>query len=449
MLDLTGSRWSLLTLLVALVTAAVLAILPTSSTASCESVAGGTETCTTGSESLLQSEGASVLVVLAIPAIVASAAVVFPKRGVAIATAVVLSVMTLLGAASLGLFFIPHHGLGLVRGSSTSEPAERDRQPKPDPKTQSSVSKSRTFNFAARYSQNMADDSSRSGEKEELAGRVTEFLRIGDTVRRPATESTESMRRLLIHLERSGFEGAPRVVRSESDGSIVLTWVHGWVPTDTEGWRLDLDAVASVGEMLRAYHDCAVGFVATTGFEEGPQVVDDGRIVCHGDIAPRNTVFRDGRALAFIDWDGIWAASPLWDLGHAVWQFTPVCDDKDPWIREWPDTPDRSARIAALVRGYRLDHSQAQELAEMVVEVVAGVGRSAARKATAGIPPSCRCNAKACSNPSTTSAAPPSSCSLSSSKPRSKASPRDHCCFCRSPCGYHFFSRVSTRAHSQ
>lgn len=107
MLDLTRSRWSLLTLLVALITAAVLAVLPIFSTASCEAVAGGTETCTSGSESMLQSEGASVLVVLAIPAIVASAAVIFPKRGVAIATAIVLSVMTLLGAASLGLFFIP------------------------------------------------------------------------------------------------------------------------------------------------------------------------------------------------------------------------------------------------------------------------------------------------------------------------------------------------------
>lgn len=231
----------------------------------------------------------------------------------------------------------------------------------------------------------MADDSIRPGEKEVLAGRVTEFLRMGDTVRRPATDSTESMRRLLIHLERSGFEGAPRVVKSESDGAIVLTWVDGWVPTDTEGWKLDLDAVASVGEMLRAYHDCAAGFVPTTGFEEGPQVVDDGRIVCHGDIAPRNTVFRDGRVVAFIDWDGIWAASPLWDLGHAVWQFAPVCGDRDPWIREWPETPDRSARIVALVGGYRLDPSQAQDLAEMVVEVIAGVRRSAARKAAAGM----------------------------------------------------------------
>ena len=106
-LDFKGNRWSWLALIAALVTGAVLTVLPISSTASCGAVAGGTETCTTGSESLLQSEGASVLALLAVPALVAAAAVVSPRRGVAITSAVLLTVLTLLGAASLGLFYLP------------------------------------------------------------------------------------------------------------------------------------------------------------------------------------------------------------------------------------------------------------------------------------------------------------------------------------------------------
>lgn len=74
------------------------------------------------------------------------------------------------------------------------------------------------------------------------------------------------------------------------------------------------------------------------------------------------------------------------DLGHAVWQFGPVCDDDDPWLRDWPASPDRSERIAALLRGYRLERSDAEHLTSMVVEVIAGCGRSVARKAAAGIP---------------------------------------------------------------
>ena len=58
----------------------------------------------------------------------------------------------------------------------------------------------------------MTGDSDPPAERQPIAGRVTEFVRVGDTVRRPATANTESMRQLLMHLERSGFGGAPRVV---------------------------------------------------------------------------------------------------------------------------------------------------------------------------------------------------------------------------------------------
>ena len=93
----------------------------------------------------------------------------------------------------------------------------------------------------------MAVGGSNAGEGERLAGRVTEFIRVGDTVRRPATANTESLRQLLLHLERSGFDGSPRVVGAEPDGSVVLTWIEGWVPSEREAWKLDLGALESVG----------------------------------------------------------------------------------------------------------------------------------------------------------------------------------------------------------
>ena len=89
--------------------------------------------------------------------------------------------------------------------------------------------------------------------------------------------------------------------------------------------------------------------------------------------------------MAFIDWDGIFVSKPMWDLGHAVWQFGPVCDDGDPVVRDWPAPPNRAERIAALVRGYRLHPPIAHQLADMVVEVIAGCHRSVAHKAAAEI----------------------------------------------------------------
>ena len=194
------------------------------------------------------------------------------------------------------------------------------------------------------------------------------------------------MRQLLVLLEEAGFGGAPRYLGTEPDGSIVLSWVEGRVSADAECWRLGTGELASVGELLRSHHDCVAGFGPGSGFADGPQAVGSGQVVCHGDVAPRNTVFAGGRAVAFIDWDGIFVASPMCDLAHAMRQFAPVCDDADRWLEGWPDAPDRSTRIAALVGGYGLGAGRADELAAMVAEVIAGCTRAVVRKIAAGVP---------------------------------------------------------------
>ena len=99
-------QWSRLTLLVAVVTSTALLFAPTYSTASCGAVANSPEICTTGRESTLEHEGIGAVAILAIPVLVATVPAIFGKRGVAIAAAVVLSALTLLGAASFGLFFL-------------------------------------------------------------------------------------------------------------------------------------------------------------------------------------------------------------------------------------------------------------------------------------------------------------------------------------------------------
>ena len=217
--------------------------------------------------------------------------------------------------------------------------------------------------------------------------RITEFRRQGDRVWRPATANSKSVAQLLRYLSTHGFEGAPQLLSLESKGDMWVSWVDGWVPEEDQAWMLGTDALVSVGRLLRSYHDAACGFVPTGGFEEGPTELSAGAIVCHGDIAPRNTVFRDGQAAAFIDWDRIWISNPLWDLGHAIWQFGPVCPNDDLWLSSSPALPDRRERIRALVGGYGVDPGGANEIARMVEDVIAGCRRSVERKAAAGSKP--------------------------------------------------------------
>ncbi len=116
----SARRWSRFTLLSTFATSAVLVLAPIYSTASCESVDDGPAVCTTGRESLIEHEGIGAVGILAVPVVLAAVPVVFPRRFVAISVAVVLSALTLLGAASIGLFFLPAAALSWITVTNSS-----------------------------------------------------------------------------------------------------------------------------------------------------------------------------------------------------------------------------------------------------------------------------------------------------------------------------------------
>ena len=66
-----------------------------------------------------------------------------------------------------------------------------------------------------------------------------------------------------------------------------------------------------MGALLRRYQDPVAGYRLRAVFPEGPRVPSPGQVVCHGDTAPRNTVFTAGLPVALVDWDGAWIADPL------------------------------------------------------------------------------------------------------------------------------------------
>ncbi|HZB50813.1 MAG TPA: phosphotransferase [Mycobacteriales bacterium] len=70
-------------------------------------------------------------------------------------------------------------------------------------------------------------------------------------------------------------------------------------------------AVAAVGALLRELHDLTAG-TALAG---------DREVVCHHDLSPRNTVYRAGRPVAFLDWDLAAPGDRIDDVAHCCWQF--------------------------------------------------------------------------------------------------------------------------------
>src|SRR5262245_19876006 len=99
-------------------------------------------------------------------------------------------------------------------------------------------------------------------------------VRVGDTVRRTSYAWSPAVLDLLRHVERHGFDGAPRTLGFDDQGREVLTFIEGevgrgagFIPDD--GGRFDLrlpdfvwrdEVLADLGALLRAYHDAAATF---------------------------------------------------------------------------------------------------------------------------------------------------------------------------------------------
>jgi len=185
-----------------------------------------------------------------------------------------------------------------------------------------------------------------------------EVVRVGDTVRRPATAWSASVDALLLHLESVGCEGSPRALGYDHRGRQVLSFVEG----DIEPSPLDLGLarVRDVGTLVRAFHDAVKTFVPPQNAIWNVLITPDTtEIICHHDLAPWNLV-RTNTTLTFIDWDGAGPGSRLWDLAYAAHGFVPMGPDA------LLSDETAALRLAALVDGYGLNEIERLELINML-----------------------------------------------------------------------------------
>lgn len=186
-------------------------------------------------------------------------------------------------------------------------------------------------------------------------GYFSSVTRVGDTVRRSVGPWTPAVHALLRHLQDVGFDGAPRVLGTDERGREVLSFVPGDVPGRASPEVATERVLREVGRLLRRYHDAVRGFQLPSGTEwHEPQLPGEETVVCHNDLSPRNTVFRDGWPVAFLDWDLAALAPPAWDVAHAAWQFVPLADDAGCARHGWSTPPDRACRLRLLCDGYGL-----------------------------------------------------------------------------------------------
>lgn len=115
-------RWSMLAFVCAAATGLALAFAPLVATSSCVASSNGPAVCSSAHHSLVTNEGVSVVLVLAIPALLMLVPVVFGSRRSVTTAAVLLTMTALLAIASIGLFFIPTVALAWVAATRWSRP---------------------------------------------------------------------------------------------------------------------------------------------------------------------------------------------------------------------------------------------------------------------------------------------------------------------------------------
>ena len=171
---------------------------------------------------------------------------------------------------------------------------------------------------------------------------MTGVVRVGDTVRRQPSADAEFAHALLGWFERRGWSGAPRFLGTDEGGREVLSFIDGhvaWEPVQPPSVTSEA-SLARVAVLVREFHDLTAGTPLAAGAE----------VVCHNDLSPRNTVYRDGGSglmpAAFIDWDIAAPGERIHDIAHVCWQFL--------GLGLGPDVADAGRRMRVICDAYGL-----------------------------------------------------------------------------------------------
>lgn len=148
-------------------------------------------------------------------------------------------------------------------------------------------------------------------------GFVSDAVRVGETVRRTPAKNAWFVHELLDLFAQSGWAGAPQFLGMDAAGRETLGYLDGHV-----AWQsvqpaevVSDESLAVVAQLVREFHDLTAGSRLAGGEQ----------VVCHNDLSPKNTVYRDlGRGLrpvAFLDWDLAAPGPRVHDVAHMCWQY--------------------------------------------------------------------------------------------------------------------------------
>lgn len=214
-------------------------------------------------------------------------------------------------------------------------------------------------------------------------------FRIGNTVERPANPNSATIHRFLGHLRSRGLTLAPEPLAVTDDARELLVFVPGDVPVPPyPSWAQTDDALASIARLMRSMHDASLTFERgphDTWSSEGGDPSPGGGVIGHNDVCLENVVFRDGIAVALLDFDFAAPGRRSHDVGCFARMCVPIDDDFD-CARLGFETPARPDRLRLVADSYGCSRRERSEIIECLDRVIGAHGEFVRRRVEAGDP---------------------------------------------------------------
>ncbi|MDO5736769.1 MAG: phosphotransferase [Propionibacteriaceae bacterium] len=180
------------------------------------------------------------------------------------------------------------------------------------------------------------------GDEHPLSGGdvTDDVVRVGDTVRRPMGPHSELVHHVLVQLEEADVDCVPRFLGIDEQGREILSYIDGEVAgRPWPDWVADPERGVAVARLLRRLDDAlvALGLPDHTAVRSWPSGAPEpvgpvASFLGHRDVTPGNTVFRDGRAVALLDFDLLSPSSRVDEVANLLqwWAGWVAPEDRDP-----------------------------------------------------------------------------------------------------------------------
>ena len=160
------------------------------------------------------------------------------------------------------------------------------------------------------------------------------------------------------------------------EGDVAVPPFPAWVQTD--------HALSSIADLMRSFHE-ASSRLPVIRAKWSDELADPcgGTMICHNDVCPENVVFRDGEAVALLDFDFAAPGRPLFDLAAFARMCVPIDDDLSASRLGFREL-DRPARLRLVAETYGLNAEGRHTLVELLDRPMENGGSFVQRRVDAG-----------------------------------------------------------------